>query len=98
MFTYLFHNYIGLACSFDEPRYGIAFGPDALLIGLNQESNRQLAQSKLGPYFERGPDELRSLFSPGGSAKLTELKVLVGIYENNDDIPYSGAVLDMTSG
>ena len=84
-----------MACAQDEPNFGISFGPDGLVIGL-QPGRERLAQSKLGPYFERGPEELSSLF--GGSVELSELKVLVGCYEDGEEIPYSGGVLDMTSG
>lgn len=88
----------GLACARDDPGFGISFGPDALIIGL-QPGREKLAQSKLGPYFERGPQDLPSLFwETGGATELTELKVLVGCYGNDEEIPYSGGVLDMTSG
>mmetsp|Transcript_10247 Transcript_10247/g.21575 ORF Transcript_10247/g.21575 Transcript_10247/m.21575 type:complete len:279 (-) Transcript_10247:292-1128(-) len=86
----------GLACANDDPNYGISFGPDALVIGL-QSGREKYAQSKLGPYFERGPNELPSLFD-GGLSELLNLKVFVGVYEPEEEIPYSGAVLDMTSG
>ena len=56
-----------------------------------------MAQSKLGPYFERGPEDLASVF-PGGAAVLEDLKVVVGVYDDGEDIPYSGGVIDMTSG
>lgn len=85
----------GLACARDDPGFGISFGPDGLVIGL-QPGRERLAQSKLGPYFERGPQDLASLF--GGSTELVELKVLVGEYASGEEIPYSGGVLDMTSG
>ena len=89
----------GLACARDDPDFGISFGPDALIIGL-QAGRERLAQSKLGPYFERGPEDLPSLFSysGGGAIELSELKVLVGCYDDGEEIPYSGGVLDMTSG
>lgn len=88
----------GLACARDDPGFGISFGPDALVIGL-QPGREKLAQSKLGPYFERGPQDLPSLFwETGGATELTDLKVLVGCYGNDEEIPYSGGVLDMTSG
>lgn len=86
----------GLACARDDPGFGISFGPDALIIGL-QEGRERLVTSKLGPYFERGPEDLPSLFS-SGATQLSELKVLVGCYDEGEDIPYSGGVLDMTSG
>ena len=85
----------GLACARDDPNFGISFGPDGLVIGL-QPGRERLAQSKLGPYFERGPEDLTSLF--GGSTELMDLKVLVGEYQPGEEIPYSGGVLDMTSG
>lgn len=85
----------GLACARDDPDFGISFGPDGLVIPL-QPGRERLAHSKLGPYFERGPQQLESLFN--GATELTELKVLVGRYEPGEDIPYSGGVLDMTSG
>ena len=56
-----------------------------------------MAQSKLGPYFERGPEDLSSVF-PGGAAVLDDLKVVVGVYDDGEDIPYAGGVMDMTSG
>ena len=86
----------GLACARDDPDFGISFGPDGLVISLLQ-GREKLAQSKLGPYFERGPEDLSSIFE-GGAAELSELKVLVGKYDVGEEIPYSGGVLDMTSG
>jgi hypothetical protein len=86
----------GLACARDDPSFGIAFGPDALVIGF-QRGNEKRATSKLGPYFEKGPENLNSLFR-GGSCELKNVQVLVGRYEKNEIIPYSGAVFDMTSG
>lgn len=81
----------GLACARDDPNFGISFGPDGLVIGL-QTGRQQSAQSKLGTYFECGPDEMSSLC--GGATGLVQLKVLVGVYESGEDIPYSGGVLD----
>eukprot|EP00531_Pseudo-nitzschia_arenysensis_P005285 CAMPEP_0116123382 /NCGR_PEP_ID=MMETSP0329-20121206/4720_1 /TAXON_ID=697910 /ORGANISM="Pseudo-nitzschia arenysensis, Strain B593" /LENGTH=270 /DNA_ID=CAMNT_0003617297 /DNA_START=33 /DNA_END=845 /DNA_ORIENTATION=- len=86
----------GLACARDDPGYGISFGPDGLVIGL-QAGREKLAASKLGPYFERGPEDLPSLFA-SGAVELSELKILVGCYDETEEIPYSGGVLDMTSG
>ena len=86
----------GLACSRDDPDFGISLGPDGLVIGL-QPGRQKVAASKLGTYYERGPANLSSLF-PGGVVQLDSLKVLVGVYERGEDIPYSGAVMDMTSG
>lgn len=88
----------GLACARDDPDYGISFGPDALVISL-QEGREKIATSKLGPYYERGPDNISTLFAKGAqSASLEAIQVLTGIYDDDEEIPYSGAVLDMTSG
>jgi hypothetical protein len=88
----------GMACGRDDPNFGISFGPDSLVIGL-QPGREQLASSKLGPYFERGPEERSSLFdSPNAAVRLNSLKVYVGVYDSGEDIPYNGAVMDMTSG
>jgi hypothetical protein len=90
----------GLACAKDDPGFGISFGPDGLVIPLLDNGNgdgNKIAQSKLGPYFERGPEDLPSLFS-GGVTKLKDIQIYVGIYDSGEDIPYSGGVLDMTSG
>jgi len=86
----------GLACAKDDPDTGIWIGADGLIIPLSPGKEKN-AQSKLGTYFERGPEGLSSLFD-GGAVQLTDLKVLVGIYEDGEEIPYSGAVMDFTSG
>jgi hypothetical protein len=85
----------GLACARDDPDFGISFGPDGLVLSLRKGAERS-ATSKLGTYFERGPENLASLF--GGATELSDLKILVGKYEIGEDISYSGGVLDMTSG
>jgi hypothetical protein len=86
----------GLACAKDDMDTGIWLGADGLVIPLATGQPRR-AQSKLGPYFERGPDNLSSMFGTG-AVELSELKVLVGVYQRGEEIPYSGGVLDMTSG
>ena len=87
----------GLACASDDPGFGISFGPDGLVIPLLDGNNR-IAKSKLGPYYERGPQDLSSLFSDGGVAELKDIRCYVGVYGPEEEIPYSGGVLDMTSG
>ena len=88
----------GLACANDDPNYSISLGPDSLGISL-QEGRERLASSKLGPYFERGPEKLLSLFKEaGGGVQLSLLKVLTGVYGADEEITYAGAVMDMTSG
>lgn len=95
----------GLACAKDDPNTGIWLGADGLVIPLAQKpslfpsKDSKMAQSFLGTYFERGPDQKLSLFHNNGCVmELSELKVLVGVYERGEEIPYSGAVLDFTSG
>eukprot|EP00980_Cylindrotheca_fusiformis_P029170 scaffold22742_cov139-Cylindrotheca_fusiformis.AAC.3 len=88
----------GLACANDDPGFGISFGPDGLVIPLaNDDNDNKFAYSKLGPYFERGPEDLPSLFS-NGRAELLDVQVFVGVYNAGEEIPYAGGVLDMTSG
>lgn len=50
----------GLACGRDDPNFGICFGADALVIGLQPGRDERSASSKLGPYYERGPEERSS--------------------------------------
>lgn len=88
----------GLACAKDDPDTGIWLGADGLVIPLQNGGQSKLAQSKLGTYFERGPAGRSSLFGDSASVELTELKVLVGVYKAGEEIPYSRAVLDFTSG
>jgi hypothetical protein len=88
----------GLACAKDDGNTGIWLGADGLVIPLEDGNEPRRAQSKLGPYFERGPDNLSSVFGTGAAVELSELKVLVGVYGSGEEIPYAGGVLDMTSG
>jgi len=85
----------GMACSRDEFDQGIYFGADSLVMPLNGVDPRSVA-SRLGMYFEGGPED-RSTLLPrgGGNYKLDELKVLTGIYAKGEDIPNSGGVLDL---
>jgi hypothetical protein len=73
-------------------------GTDELVIPLEDGNEPRRAQSKLGPYFERGPNRSPSIFGAGAAVELSKLKVLVGNYERDEEIPYAGGVLDMTSG
>lgn len=89
----------GLACARDDPDTGIWLGADGLVIPLEGGRGRQprAVQSRLGTYFERGPEGRYSIL-PDNGFQLEELKVLVGVYGPGEEIPYSGAVLDFTSG
>ena len=89
----------GLACAFNDPNQGIHFVPDGLVIPLRTgPGGERLALSKLGPYYKQEPDGTLSLFLPGVATKLAEMRMFVGVYKDEEEIPYSGAVLDMTLG
>ncbi|KAG7349611.1 TLD domain containing protein [Nitzschia inconspicua] len=82
-----------LSCARDDANFGISFGLTDFVIGLQAGEERR-ATSHLGEYFECGPENLVSLFGKETSVELSDLKVLVGSYEDGEDIPYSGEVLD----
>jgi hypothetical protein len=82
-----------LSCARDDANFGISFGINDLVIGL-QSGNERLATSNLGEYFECGPENLKSLFGQETATELVDLKVLVGCYEDGEVIPYTGEVLD----
>ena len=77
----------------DEEEKGPRFGPDGLVIELAKGSERT-AISRLGNAYERLPDGSKSLFIDEGgiSAELVDLKVLSGVYEKDEIVPYSGAL------
>lgn len=89
----------GLACAKDDPDTGIFLGADGLVVPLSTQDKRACS-SYLGTYFERAKEGNEEIYSivPGGACKLDSLKVLVGVYAKGEEIPYSGAVLDFTSG
>lgn len=82
-----------LSCARDDADFGISFGANDFVIGL-QPGEERLATSALGEYFECGPENISSLFGRQETTDLTDLKVLVGCYEDGEEIPYSGEVLD----
>lgn len=85
----------GLACSRDEFDQGIYFGAEGLVIPLNGQDTRAVA-SRLGTYYDFGPGDKTTLLPRGGgNFRCTELKVLVGVYGKNEEIPNSGGVLDL---
>ena len=87
----------GMSCGNDLFDYGIVMGAEGLVIPLNgYGTDAKNVASRLGTYFERGPEGRTTLLSrPGVSVPLQELKVLVGVYEKGEDIPNSGGVLDL---
>jgi hypothetical protein len=85
----------GNSCSNDLFDRGIYLGSEGLSVPLDGEDPRRVT-SRLGFFFETGPSDLSTLLPTAGQdARLQELKVLVGVYEKNEDIPNSGGVLDL---
>jgi len=84
----------GMACSRDEFDSGIFFGAEGLQIPLNGQDPRTVA-SRLGTYFESKDGKSTLLPKAGGSFRLAELKVLVGVYDKDEIIPNSGGVTDL---
>lgn len=95
-------SYMGCnSVSSDAPSRGIDFGVEAFCVPLRADEDRgsgseKRAYSKLGVYFEGEG----ALWGPGKAktTMLTELKVFAGVYAPGEEYPYSGAVMDMTSG
>jgi len=89
----------GLACV-DEPESGPRFGADGLHIPLRDDDvvsgtlGSRVARCKLGPYYERREDGSNSIFAPGekNTAQLADLKVFLGVYGPDEDIPYNDAL------
>ena len=85
----------GMACGRDEYDQGIYFGSDALVIPLNGQRPRSVA-SRLGYYFEAGPENRTTLLPvKGQDVKVDELYVVSGVYADGEDIPNSGGVTDL---
>eukprot|EP00527_Entomoneis_sp_CCMP2396_P008636 CAMPEP_0198154192 /NCGR_PEP_ID=MMETSP1443-20131203/67684_1 /TAXON_ID=186043 /ORGANISM="Entomoneis sp., Strain CCMP2396" /LENGTH=220 /DNA_ID=CAMNT_0043820819 /DNA_START=32 /DNA_END=694 /DNA_ORIENTATION=+ len=85
----------GMSCGNDLFDGGIYLGAEALVMPLDGGKPKSV-RSRLGTYFEVGP-EGRSTLLPRAAVdtNLQELKVLVGVYEEGEDIPNSGGVLDL---
>jgi hypothetical protein len=74
-------------------------GADGLVTPLESGSGGKAAYSNFGPYFERGPARKYSLFRRDQRVvQLTQLKVLTGVYDKGEEIPYAEAVMDFASG
>lgn len=80
-----------LACV-DMPETGPVFGMDGLAINLAGGSRG--ARCKLGPYYERLPDGSNSLFASDEKLRcgVTDLRVYVGVYDADEEIPYDDAL------
>ena len=71
---------------------GPKFGAEGLTIPL-QSPNNKLVRSKLALYYEKLPNGDNSLLPQNRKEdELVECKVYVGIYEENEKIPYSDAL------
>jgi hypothetical protein len=68
------------------------FGMDGLAINLAGGSRG--ARCKLGPYYERLPDGSNSLFASDEKLRcgVTDLRVYVGVYDADEEIPYDDAL------
>ena len=89
----------------DNQDSGIFFGPDALVIPLMAKpygypmiENSKMARSRLGSYYEKLPDNGKSVFAFGNGEKknqlegtLTDVVVLTGVYSQDEAIPFSSA-------
>lgn len=85
----------GMACGKDEYDTGIYFGSDALVIPLMGRTPRSVA-SRLGYFFESGPDNKSTLLPvKGANLNVDELYIISGVYKPGEDIPNSGGVTDM---
>ena len=58
------------------------------------DSPRQVA-SRLGMFFEPGPERKSSLLPSVRDHKLDDMKVLVGVYAEGEEPPNSGGVIDL---
>ena len=86
----------GLAISRDEFDQGIYFGADSLIIPLSTMGDSRNVASRLGAYFESGPENKSTLLPiPGANARCEELQVIAGVYAPGEDIPNSGGVTDL---
>ncbi|EKX41330.1 hypothetical protein GUITHDRAFT_164398 [Guillardia theta CCMP2712] len=89
----------GLAC-IDDPESGPRFGADGFHVPLEaprsegEAGRERLARCKLGPYYEKRPDGSNTIFTKAekATATLTDLKVYVGIYDADEEIPYNDAL------
>ncbi|KAL7558961.1 hypothetical protein ACA910_006304 [Epithemia clementina (nom. ined.)] len=85
----------GMSCGNDLFDAGIYMGAEGLVIPLDNNGDRSI-RSRLGTYFETGPEDRGTLLPrPGMEATIQELYVLVGVYDDPEDIPNSGGVLDL---
>ena len=84
-----------MSCGNDLFDRGIYMGAEGLVIPLDGANKRNVA-SRLGTYFEQGPNgRLTLLPKAAQDNRLQELKILVGVYAKGEDIPNSGGVLDL---
>ncbi|KAL3923087.1 MAG: hypothetical protein SGILL_001854 [Bacillariaceae sp.] len=86
----------GNACGNDLFDKGIYIGAESLVIPLEPNNNPRNVASRLGSFFENGPQRRSTLLPrPAQEVRLSELKVLTGVYGQDEDIPNEGGVLDL---
>lgn len=84
-----------MACAKDEYGAGIYFGADSLIIPLDARRPR-VVTSRLGYYFEEGPQKKSTLLPvKGADATVDELYVVAGVYADGEIIPNSGGVSEL---
>jgi hypothetical protein len=86
----------GNACGNDLFDRGIYIGAESLVIPLEVNNNPRNVASRLGSFFETGPERRSTLLPrPAQEVRLSELLVLTGVYDKDEDIPNAGGVLDL---
>lgn len=85
----------GMSCGNDLFDRGVYLGAEGLVIPLDG-ADRRTVRSRLGTYFEAGPNG-RSTLLPRAAEDfgIQEMKVITGVYGKGEDIPNSGGVLDL---
>lgn len=79
-------------CVVDKPEEGPMFGAEGLCIPMRAGYERK-ARCKLGPYYERMPDGTKTIFDNGDMEVVLEnLRVYVGVYDDDEDIPFDDAI------
>lgn len=85
-----------MACGRDEFDQGIYFGSDSLIIPLQRGPKKKSVTSRLGYYFECGPENKSTLLNVAGEdVKCESLQVLSGVYAPGEIIPNSGGVSEL---
>lgn len=82
-------------CVYDKPENGPLFGAEGLCVPMRKapEFDPRLCRCKLGPYYERLPNGVKTIFASGDMAvSLDSLVVYTGVYEEGEKIPFDDAI------